>query len=69
MHWKTAGLCALALAGTLGCPHAFGRGGTLDNAASKDVEELFDPADCTYEQFQENCVPDHTTEKCRKICG
>jgi len=69
MHWKTAVLCALALAGTLGCPHAFGRDGTIDRAASKDVEELLDSADCTDEEYKEHCAPDPSSEKCRKVCG
>lgn len=69
MRWKTAGLCVLALVGSLGCPHAFGRGGTIDRAAHKDVEQAFDFEECTEEEYQENCKPDHTSEKCRKACG
>ncbi len=69
MHWKTAGLCALALVGTLGCPHSFGRGGTLDKAAHKDVRETFDPGDCTEQEYEKHCVPDHTSEECLQECG
>jgi alkylhydroperoxidase/carboxymuconolactone decarboxylase family protein YurZ len=69
MRWKTAALCALALAGTLGCPHAFGRGGTVDKATHKDVQEALDLGDCTEEEYRKYCVPDSTSETCRKECG
>ncbi len=39
MRWRLYVLCALSFAGLLGCPRAFGRGGTLEAAARKDIEE------------------------------
>jgi hypothetical protein len=39
MRWWRVCLCALSLLGVLGCPHTFGRGGTVDRAVQKDIEE------------------------------
>jgi hypothetical protein len=69
MRWKTAGLCALALVGTLGCPHAFGRGGTVDRAVHKDVRTAVEEGRCTQTQFNLFCVPDDTSEDCLEECG
>jgi len=69
MHWKTAVLCALALAGTLGCPHAFGRDGTIDRAVRKDVRSAVAEGRCTLEQYREHCIPDDTSEDCIDVCG
>lgn len=71
MRWMTAGLCALALVGALGCPHSFGRGGTIDTAIHRDVRESLeeDGEGCTAEEYEKYCVPDPNTEQCRKICG
>jgi hypothetical protein len=69
MRWKSAGLCALALVRTLGCPHAFGRGGTIDRAAHKDVRNAVADGRCTREQYEMFCVPDDTSEDCLEACG
>jgi len=69
MHWKTAVLCALALAGTLGCPHAFGRDGTIDRAVRKDVRSAVAEGRCTLEEYKEHCVPDEFSEDCIDVCG
>ena len=63
--------CALWLAGVTGCPHAFGRGGTIDRAAAKDLEErLEDYPDCTPEVYQELCLSEpHDAQACFEKCG
>ena len=39
MRWMTAGLCALCLVGMTGCPETYRKGGRLDRAMRKDIEE------------------------------
>jgi hypothetical protein len=46
MRWRLLLLCALSLAGLLGCPHAFGREGTIALAAQKDIEEWLKMGKC-----------------------
>jgi hypothetical protein len=56
MRWWLVGLCALSLAGLLGCPHAFGRGGTIELAARKDIEEYTQMGKCPPgEEVEELC--------------
>ena len=43
MRWRIAWVCALSLMG-LGCPPAFGPGGTIARGLKKDQEELKDLA-------------------------
>jgi hypothetical protein len=69
MRWKTAALCALALAGTLGCPHAFGRGGTIDRATLKDLEEHLATTKCTQDQLDLYCGMGADIERCLQECG
>jgi hypothetical protein len=69
MRWKTAGLCALALIGTLGCPHAFGRGGTIDRAASKDLKAQLGTARCDEQQLETFCGVGADWELCIEECG
>jgi hypothetical protein len=69
VHWKTAVLCSLALAGLLGCPHAFGRGGTIDRATLKDLKEHLDPEKCTDEDLKTHCELGADLEQCLKECG
>jgi hypothetical protein len=69
MHWKTAALCALTLVGTLGCPHAFGRGGTIDKASHKDAREALELGDCTEDDYRQYCEPDANNEQCIEKCG
>lgn len=52
MRWLMASLWILVLAITAGCPHAFGRGGTIDRAALKDVMESI-RQNCTKEQIEQ----------------
>jgi hypothetical protein len=72
MRWQMAGVCALLMAGTLGCPHAFKRGGTIDRAAQKDVKESLDTVerDCTDQERALFCPRgQEDSEECRQICG
>jgi hypothetical protein len=69
MRWKTAGLCVLALVGSLGCPHSFGRGGTLDKAVRKDVKEGLDTQKCTQEELELYCDEDPDGAECLRECG
>ncbi len=69
MHWKTAVLCALALVGTLVCPHAFGKGGTLDRATSKDMREQFGTKRCNEEQLLLYCGEGSDADECADRCG
>jgi hypothetical protein len=70
MRW-TPVACVLWLAGGTGCPHAFGRGGTVDRAVAKDMEErLEDYPDCTPEVYQELCLSEpHDAQACLEKCG
>lgn len=43
-------LLLLLLAVMTGCPHAFGRGGTIDMAIRKDVTEYYSKRRCTMPQ-------------------
>ena len=40
--WKFIGLLVPLVVGALGCPHTFGRGGSVDRAVHKDT-----PAGCS----------------------
>ncbi len=57
MRWRAASLCVLSLVGLLGCPHSFGREGTIDRAARKDTRSsLAEEDDCpSREQVREAC--------------
>lgn len=70
MKWKRVA-CALWLAGLTGCPHAFGRGGTIDRAVAKDVKESLEPIpDCTDELLERLCpVGQVHSEECLRVCG
>lgn len=59
MRWRLVGLCALSLAGLLGCPHAFGRGGTIELAAQRDIEEWKRLGKCP--------PPDEVEELCEEV--
>jgi hypothetical protein len=39
MAWRLAVLLTLLLAVCMGCPHAWGRGGSIDRAMAKDIQE------------------------------
>ncbi|WNG41275.1 hypothetical protein F0U61_51975 [Archangium violaceum] len=52
------------------CPHAFGRGGTIDQAVLKDMEESARPlrlTDCEPETLQAICHPKKLQE-CERQC-
>lgn len=70
MRWMTV-VCVLWLGGVTGCPHAFGRGGTLDRAMAMDIEErLEDYPDCTPEVHQEICLSERRdAQACFERCG
>ena len=57
MRWLAVGLCTLVLAVTAGCPHAFGRGGTIDRAVHKDVME----------RIRQNCTKAEIERYCRSV--
>ena len=69
VRWMTAGLCVLALGGTLGCPHAFGRGGTIDRATLKDLKEQLKNSPCTKQQRDLYCSEGKDLEECLEQCG
>jgi len=68
MRWKTAWVCALLLAGTLGCPHAFGRGGTIDKASHKDLMEMLKDGPCSQKDLALYCKPGMSFEECLAAC-
>lgn len=68
MRWKTAWGIALLLAGSLGCPHAFGRGGTIDKAMHKDLMEQLADGPCSDADFERFCSPGGDVEACLKRC-
>jgi hypothetical protein len=52
------------------CPHAFGRGGTIDRAVLKDMEEAARPlrlTDCSPATLQAVCHP-KKLEECERQC-
>ena len=66
-----AGACLLWLFGLTGCPHAFGRGGTIDRAVHKDTEDNLSPPECTEDVYKELCVDGgkEKAEACLEVCG
>jgi hypothetical protein len=71
MRWKYAA-CVLWLAGLTGCPHAFGRGGTIDRAVAKDMKENVGPQRrrCTEEVRKRLCpTGQESSEECLEVCG
>jgi hypothetical protein len=68
MRWKTAWGCVLLLAGTLGCPHAFGRGGTIDRASHKDLMEMLKDGPCSDADIKRFCSPGRDLETCLNLC-
>lgn len=43
MRWGMVLMSLLALVGGAGCPHAFGKGGTIDRAVHKDDKRRLAP--------------------------
>jgi hypothetical protein len=68
MRWKTAWVCALLLAGNLGCPHAFGRGGTIDKAMHKDLMERLKNGRCSEDDRLFYCPVGGDPEECLENC-
>ena len=71
MRWKQVA-CVLWLGGLTGCPHAFGRGGSMDRAAAKDTKENLEPAipECT-DRMRKSLCPDGQvpSAECLRVCG
>ncbi len=64
---------ALLMVGTLGCPHAFGRGGTIDRAVHKDATQTARPPmdyDCPVlaQDVEEFCEEAADMEECLRRC-
>jgi hypothetical protein len=68
VRWMTVGLLALSLLGVLGCPHAFGRGGTIDKAIHKDVMERLKNGRCTPNELDLYCSEGKDLEDCLEQC-
>jgi hypothetical protein len=68
MQWRTAGTGALFLVGLLGCPHEYGREGTVDRAVHKDVMEL-QRKRCSTDELQKFCGNNKKSKQCREKCG
>jgi hypothetical protein len=56
------------LAGTLGCPHAFGKGGTIDNAMHKDLMERLQNGRCKLRDLKEHCAVGMDIDDCLEQC-
>jgi hypothetical protein len=70
MRWLRVGACCLWLLGLTGCPHAFGRGGTLDRAVGKDTEENLHLPECTKQVYDALCGEGRDdTPECLEACG
>jgi hypothetical protein len=70
MRWKSVA-CVLWMAGLTGCPHAFGRGGTIDRAVAKDVQESLEPIPKCTDELRGRICPDgqEPSEECLRVCG
>jgi hypothetical protein len=68
MRWKILGVCLLSLAGGLGCPHAFGRGGTIDKAMHKDLMEQLKNGPCSERDRRRYCSVGQDLEECFLRC-
>jgi hypothetical protein len=60
MRWGATLVCVLSV-GAMGCPHAFGRGGTIDRAARKDAKEVAEPSERG--KLKERCPPPEELEQ------
>ncbi len=70
MRWRSVA-CVLWLAGLTGCPHAFGRGGTIDRAVAKDVKESLEQLPVCTAELRRRLCPDgqERSEECLRICA
>ncbi len=46
MGWRLAVVWMLLFAFCTGCPHAWGRGGTIDQASAQDIDEMLHEEEC-----------------------
>ena len=63
-------LWLMLLLASTACPHAFGKGGTIDRAVLKDMEETARPlrlTDCEPKTLQAVCLPEKL-EECERQC-
>jgi hypothetical protein len=70
MDYRHVPLLLWVLLTMTGCPHAFGKGGTIDRALLKDMMENTRPhkvTDCKPATLQAICLPE-TFEECRRQC-
>jgi hypothetical protein len=67
MKWQRVGVCIVGLMGGTGCPHAFGRGGTVDRAVLADMMELL-RENCTQQEIDQYCQ-DPRSPECQEACG
>jgi hypothetical protein len=68
MRGGIVSLWVLALTCLWGCPHTFGRGGTIDRAAAEDAEEAAEPFVCPPPEELRKLCADPSSEKCPKPC-
>jgi hypothetical protein len=68
MRGKRLWVCTLSLVGTLGCPHAFGRGGTIDRAIHKDLMERLKGGPCSDRDLRQFCAIGMDVESCLDKC-
>lgn len=72
-RWKFIVLLVPLMVGTLGCPHAFGRGGSIDRAARKDTTQGARPPEvyeCPLSQsdVEDFCSEQADMEECIERC-
>lgn len=70
MNQRYISLLSWVLLFCTACPHAFGRGGTIDRAVLKDMEESARPlrlTDCSPATLREICHP-KKFEECERQC-
>lgn len=70
MGYRHIPLLLWVLLTSTACPHAFGKGGTIDRAVLKDMEENARPlrlTDCGPKTLQAICLP-QKLEECARQC-
>jgi hypothetical protein len=70
MHRGYVPLLLWVFFGNTACPHAFGKGGTIDRAVLKDMEESSRPltlTDCGPATLRAICLPEKLAE-CARQC-
>lgn len=69
MRWCKALLFALVLAGLLGCPHAFRKGGAIDKAAEKDLKVWLEKGQCPPPERVRAICDDEDEVECFEGCS